>query len=90
MKTIEEAAKEYEKIHYYVDEKEAFKSGADFAQRWISVEEEMPENSDVVLIKEETLVNAITGYFSTYYKSWISYPFNKDVKVTHWRPIEIK
>lgn len=51
MKTIEEAAKET--YSYNVDEftwisdekREAFITGVEFAQRWIPVEEELPENS---------------------------------------------
>lgn len=71
MKTIEEAAKEYERIHYYVDEKEAFRAGAEFAQRWIPVEEELPEDSDSITQTEKytytenaVLVRTVNGKYT--------------------------
>ena len=56
MKTIYEAARSVEynsgilmsTIQQIADE--SFKSGAKFAQRWIPVEEELPESSDKLLI----------------------------------------
>ena len=57
MKTIEEAANEYLKKNYIEEftmreyTVDAFKSGVSFAQRWIPVEEELPEKLKMVFVK---------------------------------------
>ena len=89
MKTIEEAAKEYAKDKYlYIPDmvfqcENHFEAGVEFAQRWIPVEEELPEKLVQVIVK---LAN---GWHTT---TWITengdFAFN--VKPTHWRPIELK
>lgn len=63
--------------------KDAFKAGAEFAQRWTSVEEELPEKSKQVIVKLENGWHTCT---------WITgdgtFAFN--VKPTHWRYIDLK
>ena len=80
--------------------KKAFKSGVEFAQRWISVDDELPPCSD-----EDILIKGIDfegredipdiGYM---HSSSNNIP-NKEnfislsgeiMEVTHWRPIELK
>lgn len=83
MKTIEEAAKEYELIHYYVDEKIAFAKGVEFAQRWIPMEEEFPTKGIEVIAKNK------------HRKVVYEVKTNDDVKYicenfTSWRPVELK
>ena len=74
---------------------EMFEAGAEFAQRWISVEEELPEIGEKVItkmtkdkrtsygiatrIREEWEINA----------HWIDHTFS-NMTITHWRPIELK
>ena len=89
MKTIEEASVEYSKKQYDHDPcmrfqcETHFEAGVEFAQRWIQVEEELPEKLVQVIVK---LAN---GWHTT---TWITengdFAFN--VKPTHWRPIELK
>lgn len=108
MKTIEEAASEYyqksdgEMNHN--DFKDIFKAGIEFTQRWISVEEEMPENV------EELIGNNIKSENVLVERTWndngeiaieincrfrpserIGFLWNIDYKgstITRWRPIE--
>ena len=100
MKTIEEAAKNYA-ISRHVDSVElkfvgkyqqAFKAGAEFAQRWISVEEELPEidesgESDLILMKIDHFV-----YVGNYTedREWVELITREKYTPTHWRPIELK
>ena len=105
MKTIEEAAIECANIYlqgyrdsYPADENDfidVFESGVEFAQRWIPVEEELPEIGEKVItymtkdkrtsygiatrIREEWEINA----------HWIDHTFS-NMTITHWRPIELK
>ena len=100
MKTINDAAQEYAIKKYegctgiIEDTLVDFKAGAEFAQRWIPIEEEEPPLYITVLVK---LFNG--RYFTAkYIKSskcreddvWSDgfsyYPVND----THWRPIELK
>jgi len=114
MKTKEEAAKEYCKIEVNEGKdndalfssrvgmkqiiERAFKSGVEFAEQWISVEDELPEEdqfnddfSSNVLVKSDYLLTEFTGYFSFKTKQWYSYPSHENIKaVTHWRPINRK
>ena len=71
------------KTKYY----DGFKSGVKFAQRWISVEDELPEIGDeiIVKLKEHPLKK---------YQAW-SIECRRDIEIipvfaTHWRPIELK
>ena len=62
---------------------EMFEAGVQFAQRWIPVEEELPEKLVQVIVKFED------GWCTC---TWITedgdFAFN--VKPTYWRPIELK
>ena len=69
---------------------QSFEAGAEFAQRWISVEEELPEYHGIdfyVLMKNERLdsddinLGLIEG---------IDDVENVYQYATHWRPIELK
>ena len=91
MKTIEQAAKEF-RAEFMADGSHlercsdvSFKAGVEFAQRWIPVEEELPEENEVVLVKGVI-------YSLALYKGG---KFNPDFMlkhedVTHWRPIKLK
>ena len=76
----------------------AFKAGVEFAQRWISVEDELPEVknhgfSDLVLTKNSYDNIMLERYDSESKKfNGIRYDCikNNDGQVTHWRPIELK
>ena len=100
MKTIEEAANEIYPLNkptMYTQfvaglEQSAFKAGVEFAQRWIPVEEELPENQELVLVK--TNFNCFsTAYFHGKNSGFIIYgddAYERFGIITHWRPIEIK
>ena len=99
MKTIESAALKYaepiatytyyngmDNLTYCDLEKcmvDSFKTGADFAQRWIPVEEDLPEKSKQVIVKLENGWHTCT---------WITEDgtFASNVKPTHWRHIDLK
>lgn len=90
MKTIEQAAKEV--YRYEVEMKDpyltGFKAGVEFAQRWISVEEEMPHDYERLLVKDNS-----NDYELSYHDElnrWCNPDFSSIGTITHWRPIEIK
>ena len=113
MKTIEIAALEYaEPIATYTYFKgmddltycdlekcmvDSFKAGVEFAQRWIPIEEELPEVGEIVLVK--TKINKVTTcemYIPKDYlgnilgeKKWAA-SYNFKQAITHWRPINLK
>lgn len=107
MKTIEEASKEHEQQFGFNSDgeinsspAESFKKGVEFAQRWISVDDELPPCSD-----EDILIKGIDfegrkdmpdiGYMHSsannipYKENFISLS-GEIMEVTHWRPIELK
>lgn len=109
MKTIKEAARDYA-IHEYwgvceivdcdgmIDKSEEdFKAGIEFAQRWIPVEEELPEVGEIVLVR--TKINKVTTcemYIPKDYldnilgeKKWAA-SYNFIQAITHWRYIDLK
>jgi hypothetical protein len=114
MKTIEEAAREYSKDdNSYEPEDDcflkdlaarSFEAGAKFAQRWISVEEELPENTMKTITKGDykyteysVLVKSRNNRYTIVKRKefldhgwrWSgSTAFNDSV--THWRLIELK
>ena len=101
MKTIEEAAKEYAEKNKKARKsdfitKKDFKAGVEFAQRWIHVEEELPEKFDKNRIINEVLIKSAEeyinlGWYEENHKCF--YSFSSEYKldnVTHWRPIEYK
>ena len=84
MKTIEEALNiAYDECKSNAYFGNGFKKGVEFAQRWMPVEEELPEKLVQVIVK---LAN---GWHTT---TWITengdFAFN--VKPTHWRHIDIE
>lgn len=112
MKTIDEAAKEFSDSMIW--EKESpinripftFKSGVEFAMRWIPVEEELPENVKELIgnnIKSENVLIeriwddngeiAIEVNCRFRPSEKIGFLWNVDYKgskITRWRPIELK
>lgn len=105
MKSIDEASKEFAKkwcLNYKLHEK-IFRAGfvlcaKQFAQRWIPVEEELPENksngfSDIVLTKDK-YENIKLERYDFEFKCFNVIRYDALVKgdgqVTHWRPIELK
>jgi hypothetical protein len=72
----------------------AFEAGVEFAQRWISVEDELPEQVDVYEdLSEEVLAKTDNGAiwlskYDHFVKDWTDVEIY--MKVTHWRPIEYK
>ena len=95
MKTIEEAINEnckksgitgYGKTTYNIGFSDAIK----FAQQWISVDDELPEEEGDYLVKWTNLL----GQKSIQFVYWSDDKKNWDAKyyecVTHWRPIELK
>lgn len=91
MKTIEEAAKDFNDSHVngHHPQKwvsDIFKAGAEFAQRWISVDEELPTELENVLFKSEyegEVLYEVGFLFSGKF-------YVKNKMPTHWRPIELK
>lgn len=97
MKTVEEAADDFSGYGYglcggieeaYIQGFEGFKAGVEFAQRWIPVEEELPEiNWLKCLVKYSDESIGISpfqiGAGFVNFKSDLS-------TITHWRPIELK
>ena len=83
MLKINEAAKEFSEKSVWACPI-SFKAGVEFAQRWISVEDELPSIGDHILIKLKR----------DRLKIWRI--FNEDDRIlvsnyaTHWRPIELK
>jgi hypothetical protein len=76
--------------------RQSFKAGIDLAQRWISVEEELPPPvrqggySETVLIKDN-FGGHKTGYYYHKDKCWIDgLPNGFFREITHWRYIELK
>ena len=65
MKTIEEAAKKYAKDKYlYIPDmifqcENHFEAGVEFAQRWIPIEEELPEKQKQVIVKLENIGDGV-------------------------------
>lgn len=72
--------------------RDIFIKGTLFAQRWISVEDELPDeySNITVLVKRK---NKKSIYLAKYYKKrggeWQG-EFSYFNDVTHWRPIELK
>jgi len=94
MKTIEEAAIEYAeknkktRLSNHIT-KTDFKAGVEFAQRWIPVEEELPEDGGIVLVRSTNPKKPSTAFFT---KGIFRCDFVgiSHQQVTHWRPIELK
>ena len=105
MKTIEDAAGYYANSCLYNDciteREESFKAGVEFAQRWISVEEELPPIGEMVLTKMEKRHGDtwVQHYYSTATRlenqgewqdvNWVDHSMSFG-HITHWRPINLK
>lgn len=107
MKTITEAAKECKwnhigsKIHFASEQ--IFRYGVEFAEQWIKVEEELPENveklmgnnfkSEIVLVKRQwndngEIVIEINYRYCPSAKTGFIWNYNYDgSKIIEWRPI---
>lgn len=87
MKTIEQASENYalslEDNDYTIETKAAFQAGVEFAQRWISFDEEIPPIHTWLTVK----INDYYGTINTKYLD--SEDFLKE-KFTHWRLINLK
>lgn len=100
MKTINEAAEEWinnpeSGVITIADKKialKAYKAGVEFANKWIPVEDELPE------IRKELYEILIKDDESAFSPFWIAncytpyeiLDFFKDNNVTHWRRIEVE
>ena len=111
METIEEAAIECANTYvkgyrdFYPSNEgdfiDVFESGVEFAQRWIPVEEELPDIGEEVLVKRElrqgdTWVQRFCSVSTRLAPSgewedvkWSDVGHTRGI-VTHWRPIELK
>ena len=106
MKDLDEAAREYENKELHIEDGEytstaiieAFKAGVEFAQQWISIEDELP-NFDKENPFKKYLVKVIEGSITP--KEFITSSHLRNqlgnwscemdwVRVTHWRYLEIK
>ena len=92
MKTIEQALDEaYNNAGSNAYFGNGFRAGIEFAQRWVSVEEELPELKEKqysILAKTKTNEYIVVNVFGDieYLRKGIFEYFN----ITHWRPIELK
>ena len=95
MRTIEEAANEFAIKYAPVLWEEQcisyFKAGVEFAQRWIPVEEELPEDSD---ISESVNTKTEGGYIFIHRRLFVGGKYvwsnGNDTSIAFWRPIDIK
>ena len=93
MKIIKEAAVEYSKIllgdSYSVKKgiavRNAFEAGVQFAQHWIPVEEELPEDEQCVFVMYKNCIGGIS-YQAT---ECVDGKWLLNGAVIAWRPIEI-
>lgn len=101
MQTIEEATNEYVNNHTIIFPesavKKAFKAGVEFAQRWINIEDKLPE-IDKENPRKLYLVKVIEGSMTPKEIITVAYLRNRWkwscemdwVRVISWRPIELK
>lgn len=96
MKTIEEAANEYVASKQFLDGgasewvQNIFKAGVNFAQEWISIEDELPKrekNSYNILIKAEDKFEVVREIKNNIFNYEIEDLFLNG-GYTHWKPIE--
>ena len=94
MKTIvhelEQRMREMEGFGNYSDDEiigfvEGFRAGVKFAQQWISIDSELPKDDGWYLCKLDKQTVPETLHFQNP-NEWS----NTGIKVTHWRPIELK
>ena len=94
MKTIEEAAKDFNDSHVngHHPQKwvsDIFKAGVDFAQRWTSVEEELPPLGVPVICKYSMFGKEYHWAGTFYTEERIMHFIKKHLQITHWRLIEL-
>ena len=98
MKTIEQAANEFvnnlRRCSTQSTLEYAFEIGVKFAQRWISVNEELPKPDTDVIVKF-TIVQGCFGYALAEYSDdciwhWRGDDFKQPQNITDWRPIELE
>ena len=93
MKTIEEAANEfatrYAPVLWEEQCRSYFKAGVEFAQRWIPVEEELPEPVTFVIVKKSN-GRKLGMFFDVDKQFMFGEESNQTSQITHWRPIELK
>lgn len=98
---IEVMIEDNQMIDYDIVVIEAFKAGVEFSERWIPVEEELPEYNVPVLMKNQFGFYGIgeieKGKWRFYsvesYAGMLNlkmYSPEEIAKVTHWRPINLK
>lgn len=94
MKTIEQASMDYalsrEDNDYIIETGMAFEAGARFAQRWTSVEEELPPLGAPVICRYNMFDKEYHWTGTFYTKERIMHFIKKHLKITHWRLIELK
>ena len=92
MKTILEAAEEFSSKELPRVSREllfnGFINGAEFAQRWIPVEEELPSNVSSILVRNSDFSPIRSTALYQDGKFYPDFLLTHD-QVTHWRPIEI-
>lgn len=107
MKTTKQAASDYAEITNVLtgipcsDVEEIFLSGAEFANRWIHVNEDLPPKIENFSFSEDVLIKICIGinpnyavsYYDYFYKKWIYAISMEDLGdenkfVTHWKPIK--
>ena len=97
MKTIGKAANDYSNNTDYdcaIEIEKAFLAGAKFAQRFISVNDELPEDVETegrthipCIVTNGNTKTIAFRRLSPLTKKW---NWNVMMEVTHWRPIDIK
>lgn len=100
MKTIDEAAQEFADNNCLNDglHKSIFKSGfticaKQFANRWISVEEDLPEEPRLVFTKDIRGIYSAAKYYGKLENNrnwWKDQYGHTYYDITHWRPIDLK
>lgn len=91
MKKIEQAAKEYAEyvsLHSVWTARNAetsFTAGVEFAQQWISVEDELPEDGQEIICKNDTYKS-----IHIFYKNGVFDEERLKTYYTHWRPENLK
>lgn len=100
MKTIEEAAKDFNDSHVngHHPQKwvsDIFKAGVEFSTKWISVDEELPRIGEKVITKMNKDKRTSYGIATRIREEWeidahwIDHTFS-NMNITHWRHIELK
>ena len=88
MQIIEETARDYGYISSIIFPEEAvkkaFKAGVEFAQQWISSEDESPKKGDRVLLKDK---NGEIECLLIYNEDYVTVLMERFI---HWRYLEIK